>query len=68
MKIDEARDMDNTIIDCRYCEYCCCDSPTSKWAICYVEDECYFDHNVEDPIKEAEECDMFIYCDCFPKW
>lgn len=55
-------------IDCRYCNYCYCNSPTDKEADCYVEDEAYFSHHIKDPIKEAEECSFFIYCDSFPKW
>lgn len=54
------------IVDCHYCEYATCESPTS-WCDCSVEDGCYFDHIVTDS-KEAEECDWFEFCDIFPKF
>ena len=42
------------IIDCHYCEYATCENPTS-WCNCNVEDGGYFDHEVKDSKKEAEE-------------
>ena len=55
------------IIDCHYCEYATCENPTS-WCNCNVEDGGYFDHEVKDSKKEAEECSCFEYCDIFPKY
>lgn len=52
--------------DCHYCEYAFCKDETSD-VDCYVDDYAYFDHKVTDS-KEAMECDMFRYCDIFPKY
>lgn len=57
--------MNDKIIDCHYCEYALCSSPTS-YVDCYCEDNCYFDHKVIDS-NEAKDCWMFEYCDIFPK-
>ena len=58
----------NEVVDCRYCDYCVCDSPTDDKVDCYVEDGCYFSHHIKDPVKEAQDCEWFRYCDSFPKW
>lgn len=55
------------IVDCHYCEYATCDDANS-WCNCNVEDGCYFDHEVKDSKKEAEECSWFEFCDIFPKY
>ena len=60
----------NEVVDCRYCNYCACDSPTDdKNVDCYGEDGGgYFSHHIQDPVKEAQDCEWFRYCDSFPKW
>ena len=59
--------MKKEIIDCHYCEYATCSDPNS-WCNCNVEDFAYFDHEVKDSKKEAEECEWFEFCDIFPKY
>ena len=54
------------IIDCHYCEEATCTDATG-WCNCNG-DFGYFDHEVKDSKKEAEECPFFRYCDIFPKY
>lgn len=54
------------IRDCHYCAYAVCLDENS-FVDCCVEDGCYFDHQVEDSVKEAQNCDWFEYDDYFPK-
>ena len=54
------------IRDCHYCEHACCQSE-EDWCDCYVEDNGYFDHHVEDS-SEAENCPWFEFSDIFPKF
>lgn len=58
---------ENIIIDCHYCEYACCENSNS-WCDCYCDDGNYFNHEVKDSKKEAEECGLFVYSDIFPKF
>ena len=59
--------MEKEIIDCHYCVYASCEDATG-WCDCYVEDNCYFDHEVKNSKKEAEECIWFEFCDYFPRY
>lgn len=54
------------IVDCHYCEYAICMDKNSN-CDCYAEDDCYFDHHVKNSKEEAENCNMFKFCDIFPK-
>lgn len=58
--------MNSIVIDCHYCEYAICQDPDGA-CDCYVDDECYFDHHVEDSKAEAESCNNFRFCNIFPK-
>ena len=60
-------EMSKEIVDCYYCEYGCCDSPCDEHIDCYCDDNSYFDHHVKDSKEEAENCNMFEFCDYFPK-
>lgn len=51
--------------DCHYCEYAMCKDAQSP-VDCYCDDNVYFDHHVKDS-TEAENCEMFEFCDVFPK-
>lgn len=62
--------MGNEIVDCHYCNYGCCSSPDDKRVACYVEDNGYFSHWIEEgkSKQEAETCEWFSFCDVFPKY
>ncbi len=58
--------MSKEIIDCHYCEYAMCQNKDDL-CDCYVEDNGYFDHHIENSKVEAENCNWFKFCDIFPK-
>lgn len=59
--------MNEDIIDCHYCNYAMCQDENAK-VDCYVEDNRYFSHHVENSKEEAGNCPWFEFCDVFPKF
>lgn len=55
------------IVDCHYCKYASCEDEKGSVS-CYADNYCYFDHYINDSKEEAKNCNMFTFCDVFPKF
>lgn len=51
------------IIDCHYCKYASCEDEKGSVS-CYADSY----YCINDSKEEAENCNMFTFCDVFPKF